>query len=210
MMHFFDFHHHHPHTEFGIYNLNFDEEVPGFPFSAGIHPISGQDDFEARFQWLKNISSHKNCVAIGECGLDGTLPIAEENQRTVFQKQIELASQIGKPLIIHCVRKFPDLIKMQKIASVPMVIHGFNKRKTIADELLQHHFYFSFGKSLLYSIHLQQFVKEMPANRIFLETDDEDFDITVLYELVAQLKNTEIGNLKTQIKENLYEIGITI
>ena len=202
-MKFFDFHHHHFHHDFGIYNLPFQETPPEKWFSAGIHPAKISENFEMQFSWLKEIAQHENFVAIGECGLDGLIDVDEKLQGEVFLKQIELANELKKPVIIHCVRRFPKLISLSKISKVPMIVHGFNKKKTIGEELLKKQFYLSFGKSLLENVDLQNFLGEISLNQIFLETDDSDFDIEKLYQKVAEIKNISLEDLDEIIRENL-------
>jgi TatD DNase family protein len=209
-MKFFDLHHHHFNAEFGIYNLKFEEELPESIFSAGIHPNSILENIEAQFLWLKEISKLENCVAIGECGLDGLLKIDEKIQEEVFQQQIVIANEIKKPLIIHCVRRFSKLTHFKKIAKVPMIVHGFNKRNTIGQDLQMHDFYLSFGESVLYNVNLQEFLRNFPIDRIFLETDSADIEIEELYQKVATLKNIELQELVQKIKKNLQNIEISI
>ncbi|MCB4234147.1 hypothetical protein LDL59_00905 [Kaistella anthropi] len=50
-----------------------------------------------------------------------------------------------------------------------MIVHGFNKRKTIGDEMLKNEFCLSFGKSALYNVNLQDFLKEIPIDQLFLK-----------------------------------------
>lgn len=202
-MTYFDFHHHHFQKTTGIYNLGVEETPPNLYFSAGIHPNLTMHYTEQQFNWLNEITKHKNCIAIGECGLDGLINIADELQEDLFERQIELANERNKPLIIHCVRRFPQLIHFRKKAKVPMIVHGFNKRKTIGEELKKHDFYLSFGKSVLQNVNLQEFVKEFPTEKIFLETDDEDFDLQLLYQKVGELKSLSVENLQSQIERNL-------
>lgn len=209
-MNFFDFHHHNFEKECGIFNLKFNDELPESIFSAGIHPHSISLAVEDEFLWLKEISKLSNCVAIGECGLDGLVDVEEKLQEVVFERQIYLANEIKKPLIIHCVRRFSRLIHFRKLSKVPMIVHGFNKRKTIGDDLLKDDFYLSFGKSVLYNVNLQEFLKEFPLNRLFLETDSADFQIVELYQKVASLKNIEPEELLKIVKQNLQNIQISI
>jgi TatD DNase family protein len=209
-MNFFDFHHHNFEKECGIFNLKFNDELPESIFSAGIHPQSITIGVEDEFLWLKEISKLSNCVAIGECGLDGLVDVEEKLQEVVFERQIYLANEIKKPLIIHCVRRFSRLIHFRKLSKVPMIVHGFNKRKTIGDDLLKNDFYLSFGKSVLYNVNLQEFLKEFPLDRLFLETDSADFQIVELYQKVASLKNIEPEDLLKIVKQNLQNIQISI
>ena len=209
-MNFFDFHHHNFEKECGIFNLKFNDELPESIFSAGIHPHSISSGVEDEFLWLKEIAKLSNCVAIGECGLDGLVDVEEKLQEEVFERQIYLANEIKKPLIIHCVRRFSRLIHFRKLSKVPMIVHGFNKRKTIGDDLLKDDFYLSFGKSVLYNVNLQEFLKEFPLDRLFLETDSADFQIVELYQKVASLKNIEPEDLLKIVKQNLQNIQISI
>ena len=209
-MNFFDFHHHNFEKECGIFNLKFNDELPESIFSAGIHPQSITIGVEDEFLWLKEIAKLSNCVAIGECGLDGLVDVEEKLQEVVFERQIYLANEIKKPLIIHCVRRFSRLIHFRKLSKVPMIVHGFNKRKTIGDDLLKDDFYLSFGKSVLYNVNLQEFLKEFPLDRLFLETDSADFQIVELYQKVASLKNIEPEDLLKIVKQNLQNIQISI
>ena len=209
-MNFFDFHHHDADRKSGIYNLKFNEEIPEIFFSAGIHPKSLSDGLEKQLIWLQEISVAENCVAIGECGLDGLIDVDEESQEKAFQAQIEIANSVKKPLIIHCVKRFSQLLKFRKMSKVPMIVHGFNKRKTIGDDLLKNGLCLSFGKSVLYNVNLQDFVKHLPIEKLFLETDSSDFEIKELYQKVADLKKISLEDLTQKIKENLKNLQIPI
>ena len=209
-MNFFDFHHHDADRKSGIYNLKFNEEIPEIFFSAGIHPNALSDGLEKQLIWLQEISVAENCVAIGECGLDGLIDVDEESQEKAFQAQIEIANSVKKPLIIHCVKRFSQLLKFRKMSKVPMIVHGFNKRKTIGDDLLKNGLCLSFGKSVLYNVNLQDFVKHLPIEKLFLETDSADFEIKELYQKVADLKNMRLEDLSKKIKNNLQNLQIPI
>lgn len=209
-MGFFDFHHHDAGENLGIYNLKINEIPPESYFSAGIHPDAVAADFEEKLKWLQEISARKNCVAIGECGLDGLIDVDEKLQQKAFVAQIEIANSLQKPLIIHCVKRFSQLLQFRKIAKVPMIVHGFNKRKTIGDDLMKNGFCLSFGKSVLYNVNLQDFLKDFPTEKLFLETDSSDFEIKELYQKVAVLKKISLEDLTQKIKENLKNLQIPI
>ena len=200
---FFNFHHHNPQIPYGIYNSTPEERIPEHYFSVGIHPQNIDEQCENELENLKMISQNPKCLAIGECGLDALVNIDENLQKKVFEAQILWANQIQKPVIIHCIKRFQELIPFQKIAKVPIIIHGFNKKKAIADEILKHGFYLSFGKSVLHNLSLQTTLKEIPLEKIFLETDDADFDIAELYQKVAEIKEISVEKLQEQISKNL-------
>ncbi|WP_415324484.1 TatD family hydrolase [Chryseobacterium sp. MMS23-Vi53] len=205
-MDFFDFHHHKKNIHVGIYNLDLEGVPMDFPYSIGIHPKDiDMNNIENQFDWLKsNIT--ENCFAIGECGLDSFVEIDQKIQEEVFLRQIKLANEIKKPIIIHCVRKFYEVISFKKYAKQPMIIHGFNKKESISKDLLKNNFYLSFGKAVLYNLSLQNTLKITPLNKIFLETDNDDFSIEKLYLKVSELKEISLENLNKQILENLETI----
>ena len=206
----FDFHHHNRENTYGIYNLEPKEIVTEKKFSVGIHPKDIDENWEENFEKIKEISLLPNCVAIGECGLDGLISVNENLQKEVFENHILWANQINKPVITHCVKRFSEIIPFQKIAEIPLVIHGFNKKKTIADEMLRHGFYLSFGKSVLHSLSLQSILKEFPLEKMFLETDDANFNIEELYQKTAEIKGISIENLHNKILKNLESLSIKI
>ena len=202
-MDYFDFHHHNVLNFHGIYNLTFGENIPKSFFSVGIHPNAIDGTATDKLIWLQELSTHPQCIAIGECGLDGLSKISIELQTEIFERQIELANRIRKPLIIHCVKRFSELIAFRNKAKVPMVVHGFNKRKTVGDILQKHDFYLSFGKSLLQNVNLQEFVRSFPVERLFLESDSATFDLAELYEKVSRLKGITQKQMILHIEENL-------
>lgn len=204
-MKLFDLHHHKNHSS-GIYNLGLFENIPQNKFSVGIHPKDVSEHFDERFLWLKRVSEDENCIAIGECGLDGLIEVDEELQEECFEKQILWANEIKKPVIIHCVRRFSQLLRFKKFAEVPMIVHGFNKKRNIADDLQNAGFYLSFGKAVLQNVYLQQILADFPISRMFLETDDADFEIEELYQKTSELKSISMENLENQIQENLRKI----
>ncbi|MDW9382124.1 TatD family hydrolase [Chryseobacterium sp. JV558] len=204
-MKFFDFHHHKKYIRNGIYNLE-KEIPPDFPYSIGIHPNDiDRNNIEQQLSWMRSMM-FENCFAIGECGLDSLVSIDQKIQEEVFLRQIKIANEVKKPLIIHCVRKFYEVISFKKKAEQPMIIHGFNKKRQIAEDLLSNNFYLSFGKAVLYNLSLQDIIKNTPLDRIFLETDNEDFNIEELYIKISEIKAISLEQLNEQILENLHSI----
>ncbi len=205
-MDFFDFHHHKKYIRNGIYNLNIEQIPPDFPYSIGIHPQDiDVNNLEQQFSWMKGMM-FQNCFAIGECGLDSLVSIDHKIQEEVFLRQIRIANEVKKPMIIHCVRKFYEVISFKKKAEQPMIIHGFNKKHQIAEDLLANNFYLSFGKAVLYNLSLQDILKNTPLDKFFLETDNEDFSIEELYDKVSEIKGISLEQLNEQILENLETI----
>lgn len=201
-----DFHHHSLHKK-GIYNLNFREIPKGSSlFSIGFHPKDIENLTPKDWDWLYQNSQLPQCIAVGECGLDALVTASEPFQEEILEKQILWANQLKKPVIIHCVRRFSQILRFKKLAKIPMIIHGFHKKQNIATQLLQHGFYLSFGKAVLYNASLQQTLKNVPLDRLFLETDTQDFNINELYQKVADCKGISPSDLEYIIQNNLKNI----
>ena len=203
-MDFLDAHHHQP-NKVGIYNLNKKEFSSENYFSIGLHPKDITKQWKNDIENLKKISLSENCIAIGECGLDGLISINENLQNIVFLEQLKWAEEIKKPVIILCLRRFSLLLQYKK-TKTPLIIHGFNKKESIAKEMLSAGFYLSFGKAALENLSLQKIIVNIPINKLFLETDNDNFEISKLYEMVATLKTISLENLKKQMWENLENI----
>ena len=208
IMLFFNFHYHHSSATDGIRNLDLLEPPEKELFSAGIHPQDLLMHPEESWKWLQEVSGNQNCVAIGECGLDGMVHIDDSLQEAAFRKQIALATHLQKPMIIHCVRRFSRLIYLKKNTSVPMIVHGFNRKESIATDLLNAGFSLSFGKAVFHNVSLQQILKKIPVNRMFLETDDCDFDIRLLYQITAELKEISLEKLANGIEDHLKQLKL--
>jgi TatD DNase family protein len=205
-MEFFDFHHHKKNISYGVYHVNIGEVPPTHLYSIGIHPKDIlADSIENQLQWLQSHIS-ENCFAIGECGLDSFVQTTRPVQEDIFLRQIKIANDFRKPLIIHCVRKFYEVISFRKETKQAMVIHGFNKKRSIAEDLLKNNFHLSFGKAVLYNLSLQEILKTVPLDRLFLETDNDDFNIEELYQKVSEIKGISLEKLQEQIIENLETI----
>jgi len=175
-------------------------------YSYGLHPWQlRKEEVMWQLEQLTRISGEKNCLAIGECGLDKVCPVDFELQTEVFEEQIKLANAIHKPLIIHCVKAFNELINCLNTNDnqVPVIIHGFNNNENIAKMLSDHGYYFSFGKALLsYDSNASKVIKKTGRKFLFLETDDSDLSIKYVYKKAAELLGVEETILQDQIKSN--------
>jgi TatD DNase family protein len=208
-MSFFNLHTHRSNFDTGVVSLvnqypwAFDASIPHF--SVGIHPwYIDVSQLDVHFDALEKQLQHPHCMALGECGLDKRIDIPFALQMEVFKQQIVLAQKHQKPLIIHCVAAFQELmaLKKQEKIQVPIVIHGFSKNIQLAYQLLDQGFYLSFGKYLWMQDLLPQVFKEMPLNRIFLENDTTEKPIDKVYILAAQIKNIPLQTLKNEIESN--------
>jgi TatD DNase family protein len=212
---YIDFHTHYPSEADDVFSIqNYiigKENLPTmFHFSAGIHPWYWDEKTSAHlFSILEKDVLSPRCLAIGECGLDKLTKTPFDQQINVFLQQIKLAESLQKPLVIHCVKAFSELIALKKKhqPSVPMIIHGFNNNLPIFQELLSHNFYFSFGAALLHeNSNAAKALLNVPKNRFFLETDDKNIPIQSVYQAAAALLQKDIAVLQKNILDNVFFI----
>ena len=195
-------------NEIAIYNADISEEFTvNSYFSIGIHPwFILQKSLPEQLSVLKQKLAKKNCLALGEIGLDKITKTDFNLQKEVFIAQLEVNKTFKKPVILHCVRAFSELTTITKNYNFPFIIHGFNKKKHLALELINKGFYLSFGKHLLVQKALQQTFKEIPINRIFLETDDANILIESIYKKAAEIREIPLESLILAIENNFEKI----
>ena len=189
------------------YPQEFDATIPYY--SIGIHPwFIVEERIEADLAVIESKIQEKNCLAVGECGLDKRIETPMELQQMVFEKQLLLAQKHQKAVVIHCVAAFQELIAIKKKLniSVPMLIHGFSKNAQLAKQLVDNGFYISFGKYLLLNKELETVFKSVPNNRFFLETDTVDEGIEAVYELAAKYKEISVKEIQKMVNNNFLEV----
>ena len=212
-MDFIDIHTHQNLSDTNVSILNTYPNSTNFntSFSIGIHPWYIQEkNIDTELSFIAQQLQHKNCFALGECGLDKLSEIDYRLQLNVFKAQILLSEKHQKPLIIHCVKSFQEVLHLKKEIKPqqPWIIHGFNKNSQIAASLIKNGCFLSFGKSLLKNEKLQDAFKEISLNSIFLETDDSEIVIETVYKKAAEIKNVTIEEIKKNIHQNFNKIFI--
>jgi TatD DNase family protein len=175
-------------------------------YSAGIHPWHiHPDHWEEDVASLKSFIHHPQIIALGEAGLDRLVDLPMNIQRDVFMAMAELSEEAKKPMIIHCVRSHMEIKNLHHIIkpTQPWILHGFNVRLDIAEAMLEEGFYFSFGASILnHKSSAADVLKQLPADRIFLETDECNESIQSIYEQAAKIRSISIDELKIFISIN--------
>lgn len=189
------------------YPWEFDAAIP--QYSVGIHPwYIDENRLESDLQTIEEKLQLKECLALGECGLDKRIEIPIEVQTAVFEKQILLAEKYQKPLVLHLVAAFDELIAIKKRMkiSVPIIIHGFSKNEQVAKQLIDNGFYISFGKYLVRNPELKSVFQSIPNDRFFLETDTIEETLEEVYTLAAKYKNIKIEDLIEMVNSNFKKV----
>jgi TatD DNase family protein len=184
--------------------------LPAGYFSTGWHPWHIENvsvnEIESSMQ---AIGKHENLIAIGECGLDRITKTPFEKQIEVFKIHLQLARQYNKPLIIHCVKAYSDLLHLlkQEHFDGKIVLHGFNGNSQIADKFMKFNTWFSFGKLLLQSSStLPVVLNTIPKERLFFETDEADYSIAEIYLRVSEITGIPVKGLVERIKMNFNDL----
>ena len=224
---FIDFHTHKPTAEgiitprsFGIHP--WDAELAGPPTSswASFSPNDCKSNNSSSAQ-PPTYSRFVAAEIIGECGLDKACGVDWEKQIELFRWQIEIAVELQKPMVIHCVRAMNEVIAMRREARSPFsvlrcrlsrrhatpfhvspwVIHGFIGNIQQAEQLFRAGIWVSFGAAILDP--RREKVRHCLAeikSPFLLETDESDCGIAAIYEEAAKLRNSSLEALSDTIK----------
>lgn len=178
-------------------------------FSEGIHPMYIGEGTGKRLAEIEQDAATGKIVAIGEAGADRNSPVPIDEQLMWFERQAMIAGHYDLPLIIHGVRAVPELITVYKKCRScrKWIMHGFNNRQEILQELLRHGFYISAGRHVMNEeSHIYRLLPEIPANRLFLETDNSDYSIEEVYRKVAERRGIAVEELQRTVQTNFEEL----
>lgn len=144
--------------------------------AVGIHPHNASTE-ETDMNEIKKLCYRDKVVALGEVGLDYYYDFKEKQiQKDCFARQINIAREVKKPLVIHnrdATKDILDIIKAENAKEVGGVFHCFSGSLETAKIVLDKGFYISFGGAITFK-NAKKFVdivKYVPENRILVETD---------------------------------------
>ena len=146
--------------------------------TAGIHPHYAKDATDQHFAELKDMYALDNVVAVGEAGLDFNRDFSPRPvQELVFEKQIELAIETGKPLFCHerdASKRFADIVKSYRDDICDLVVHCFTADKESLYRYLDQDLHIGITGWVCderRGFHLHPLLNDIPANRLMVETD---------------------------------------
>ena len=170
--------------------------------TVGIHP------WHAEFCELAEVELCAASVdAIGEIGLDYACEVPREIQMDVFRAQLALAERLEKPVILHCVRAFEDVVKVVGEYRLKGVIfHGFIGSKEQAQRAVSQGHSLSFGERTFRSPKTIEAMLSTPLSHLFVETDESATPIEEIYAKIAELRGISTAELQQATEENLKSI----
>ena len=178
----------------------------GIWLSYGIHPwYIHNTDAKDLIEKVKDTAQNNRVIAIGEAGLDKLKGPTLELQKQIFCQQIDISENFKKPLIIHSVKANNEVLSLRKKRKPqqPWIIHGFNGNPIEMEQLIKEGFYLSFGPRILYpDSKAAESLREIPIDRLFLETDHTNKSISAIYIRAAEIRGTSVNRLEHAIKNN--------
>ena len=176
--------------------------------SVGIHPWHINANWQSEFAAIAGFAGKSNVVAIGECGLDMLKsPTPVELQEEILKAHILLAEEVQKPLILHCVKAYDRLIALRKEMKPQQawILHGFRGKPQQTEQLIKAGFHISLGEK--FNPDSARFI---PADRLFIESDESNAAIADIYAAVAWAKGADIEELALQTMQNAAKCGIIL
>jgi len=202
------------------YDLTMDlvERHKNFVFSCcSIHPIYIKEISEKdKDEYFRKIRKNRDkIVAVGETGLDYYWVKEEqwrEKQKELFREHIKLAKELEKPIVIHARESYEDCIDILEEENAEWVnLHMFGGRKLL-ERVISNQWFISMNAILLRSKNHKKIVRDMPMDRIMLETDapwlspdggrNDSLAIKKVAEKIARVKKVEFEKIWRTCGEN--------
>ncbi len=206
----------------------------GIYVAVGVHPNSTVDFDDKTLQEIEKLSNHPKVIAIGEIGLDYYWDKSpKDTQHRAFQAQLDLASTLELPVIIHNREASEDTINILEAWAETLpdslkdragVLHSVSAPADIAQRAVESGFYLGFTGPITFkkAEELRQVARQTPTNRILAETDgpfltphpyrgkrNEPAYIPYIVERLAslhQITSEDIGRTTTENAERLFHL----
>lgn len=172
-------------------------------------------DVDAELDWIRK--NKDSCIAIGEVGLDYKMvenEVAQEKQREIFEKIIDLANEIDKPLVIHSRKGEADVLNIlekKKFNRVDM--HCFSGKKSLIKKGVELGICFSIPSVVTRLEHFKMLIELVPIEQLLTETDapylapepgvrSEPRDVIHSIKEIARIKGISEEEASEQIYKN--------
>lgn len=204
---------------------------PGIYSAVGLHPwwVNEAVALDELANQLRTAALGNQGVAIGECGLDAAIDTPLVIQQSVFELHLQVASEVGLPIIIHCRRAHNELISVLKHHPLQHggVIHAFSGSYEMAKQYWDMGFYLGIGGTITYerAHKTRAAVKRMPLESLLLESDAPDMPlagrqgqrnspeyIPLIADALAQLRSESVAVIAERTTRNaqtLFKISLT-
>lgn len=178
-------------------------------YSVGIHPwFLNENNYDLLIDRVHHYSGLNNVIALGEAGFDKIKGPRMELQKKAFEIQVRIADNTSKPLFIHNVKAWDELLFEYKTLKpkTKWIIHGFQGKKELAEQLLSKGMYLSLWADFVLNRDSSSVIKSIPREKLFLETDAFDVDIKDIYNKVSADLQIGVSELKALIYSNYMDV----
>lgn len=176
--------------------------------TVGIYPEFSLQVTEEDLKTIEFLAQNKKVVAIGEIGLDYHNKFDKDSQKEIFVKQLEIADRLGLPFCIHCRMAVEDLYQIllenKHLINHSGLMHCYSEGKEWFKKFLDLGLYLSFSGNITYKKSDRSFLKDIPLDRIVVETDSPYLSPEPLRGTINEPKNVQYI-----IDKIAYEIGIS-
>jgi len=173
-----------------------------YRLSIGLHPWFADKSLVETPEKFEIEAKSACYLAIGECGIDRAAGPNLNTQIAAFRYQIGLANRLNKPLILHLVRSYSDVLQFADAIKVPWIVHGFNGNEQQAKALIDKGARLSFGAAMFKNYKLAAAIVKVPENKLYLETDTNAASIRTIYQFAANARKTTVEHLRKAIWTN--------
>ncbi len=190
--------------------------------SAGVHPHDAKDVTDGYIDEIYALMEYESMIAVGEMGLDYFRNISEPSvQKEVFRAQMEVAQDLNRPVIFHNRDADEDVLQvLSEFPDVVGVAHCFSSTLETAKAFLDMGYYISFSGNLTFKkSHLPEVAKDIPLNRVLVETDspylspvphrgkpNEPGRTRFVAEKLAEIHNIPFEEIATHTTENAMKL----
>ena len=195
------------------------EKFPYVYAAVGIHPEELPEDPLEDLTRIWELAEHPRCVAVGEIGLDYYWDSTrKEEQKQLFRRQIELALELDKPLVVHDREAHGDCLEIVKdYPNAFGVFHCFSGSAEMAEELLKRGWYLGFDGPVTYknARKVLEVLAICPLDRILIETDspylspipmrgkrNDSRNLRYVIEKISEIKDMSVEEIESHSMEN--------
>ena len=144
--------------------------------AVGIYPEYAETTTKEDLETLEKFAKENKVVAIGEIGLDYHYEVYNsEAQKKLFKQQLEIADKVGLPFCIHCRQAASDVYKIlsenKHLIKKGGLMHCYSEGGEWVKKFVDLGMYISFSGNVTYTKSDLSFIKEIPLDRIVVETD---------------------------------------
>lgn len=142
--------------------------------AVGFHPHEARDCDDAAFAEIERLAGDSRVVAIGECGLDyHYMHSPRETQIAVFERHLDLAKRLDKPIIVHNRESTDDMVAILSRSGARGILHSYTESIEVAKKLVDAGFFISFSGIVTFrsAEALREVARALPQDRVLIETD---------------------------------------